>query len=84
MTNLLLDHLTKSDDPRVLNACTTNIRHFFDPKRKIDFDNLKGEYKDSRPYSVYKMYGDSKMALLMLTFKMAEEYKNRGVKVNAM
>ena len=84
MTQLLTDMLKESDDARVLNACTTNIRHFFDPKRKIDFDNLQGEFKDSRPYNIYKMYGDSKMALLMLTFKMADEFKKDGIKVNAV
>ncbi len=86
MTRLLEEHLVKSQDPRVLHACTTNIKHFFDPKREIDFDNLHGEYRDSRPYSVYKMYGDSKMALLLLTFKMVEDYERRGipVKVNAL
>ena len=84
MTRLLADHLAKSPDPRILNACTTNIKHFFDPKRKIEFDNLRGELKETRPYSTYKMYGDSKMALLMLTFKMAEEFKSIGIKVNAL
>ncbi|GHH98067.1 SDR family NAD(P)-dependent oxidoreductase [Neobacillus kokaensis] len=84
MTRLLADHLTKSSDSRVLNACTTNIKNFFDPKRKIEFDNLRGELKGKRPYSTYKMYGDSKMALLMLTFKMAEEYKSMGIKINAL
>lgn len=64
MTRLLADHLAQSQDPRVLNACTTNIKNFFDPKRTIEFDNLRGELKDTRPYSTYKMYGDSKMALL--------------------
>jgi len=84
MTRLLADHLAKSQDPRILHACTTNIKHFFDPKRKIDFDNLRGEYRDSRPHNVYKMYGDSKMALLMLNFKLAEELKSQGIKVNAL
>jgi NAD(P)-dependent dehydrogenase (short-subunit alcohol dehydrogenase family) len=84
MTELLKDVLALSKDPRVLNACTENIMHFFDPKRKIELDNLRGEYKDTRKYSVYKMYGDSKMALLMLTFKMAEEYKSLGIKMNAI
>ena len=84
MTKLLADHLAKSPDPRILNACTTNIKHFFDPKRKIDFGNLRGEHRDSRPYNVYKMYGDSKMALLMLTFKLAEAYKDVGIQVNAL
>lgn len=84
MTQLLIDDLKKSDDARILTACTTNIRHFFEPKRKIDFDNLLGEYKDSRPYSVYKMYGDSKMALLMLTFKLADKFKKDNIKVNSI
>lgn len=84
LIKLLIEMLSKSDDPRILNACSTNIRHFFDSKRKIVFDNLKGEFKDSRGYNSYKMYGDSKMALLMLTFKIAKEYKDLGIKVNAI
>lgn len=84
MTRLLEDHLENSQDPRILNACTTNIKNFFDPKRKIDFDNLRGEFRDTRPYSVYKMYGDSKMALLMLTFIMAEQFKSQKINVNAI
>ncbi len=84
MNKLLIDMLKNSEDARVLNACTTNIRHFFEPKRKIDFDNLQGELIDSRPYNIYKMYGDSKMALLMLTFKMADEFKQDSIKVNAV
>ncbi len=84
MSHLLADSLAKSDDPRVLNACTTNIKNFFDPKRKIEFDNLRGEFKDRRTYSSYKMYGDSKMALFMITIRLAEEWKDRGIKVNAL
>lgn len=84
MTQLLVDMLREAKDARVLNACSTNIRHFFEPKRKIELDNLQGEFKDSRPYNSYKMYGDSKMALLMLTFKMANEFAIDGIKVNAV
>lgn len=84
MTELLKDALACSEDARILNANTENIMHFFDPKRKIEFNNLQGEFKESRPYSVYKMYGDSKMALLMLTFKMSEVYTNDGIKVNSI
>ncbi|MEX0771861.1 MAG: SDR family NAD(P)-dependent oxidoreductase [Balneolales bacterium] len=84
MTELLLDYLEKSDGPRVLSANTTNIKHFFNPKREIEFGNLQGEYKTSRPYNAYKMYGDSKMGLLLLTYKMAEKYKPSGVKVNSL
>jgi NAD(P)-dependent dehydrogenase (short-subunit alcohol dehydrogenase family) len=84
MSQLLTDWLRKSEDARILNACTTNIRYFFEPRRTIDFDNLQGEFKESRSYNSYKMYGDSKMALLLLTFKMAEKYINCGIKVNAV
>ncbi len=83
LSYLLLDLLKQADDPRILNACSTNIRHFFDPNRKIDFENLQGQ-KNNKAYNGYKMYGDSKMALLMLTFKMAEEFKPDGIKVNAV
>lgn len=84
MTGLLLEHLAKSGDARVLFAASTNLKHFFDPKRTIEFDNLRGELAGKRPYTVYKMYGDSKMGLLLLTYRMAEEYREKGVKVNAV
>jgi NAD(P)-dependent dehydrogenase (short-subunit alcohol dehydrogenase family) len=84
LTHLLKDLLAQSDDPRVLTASTTNIKHFFDPKRELDIDDLHGETRGSKPYNVYKRYGDSKMALLMLTFKMAEEFKRDGISVNAV
>lgn len=84
LTELLIESLSASDDARVLNAGSTNLKNFFDPKRRIEFDNLRGEHTDERPYSVYKMYGDSKMALLLLTYRMAEEYRARGIKVNSV
>lgn len=84
MTGLLIDHFKKSDDARILHAGSSIIKEFFNPKREIDFDNLQGEFKDSRRHSVYKMYCQSKMALMMLTFKMAEEYKDDQIKVNAL
>lgn len=84
MTQLLLERLAASSDPRVLNAASTNIKHFFDPKRAIEFDNLRGEFAGRRSYEAYKMYGDSKMALLLLTYRMAEEYRTMGIKVNAV
>jgi NAD(P)-dependent dehydrogenase (short-subunit alcohol dehydrogenase family) len=84
MTELLMKCLAASDDPRVLHAASTNIKNFFDPKRAIEFDNLRGEFAGRRPYTVYKMYGDSKMGLLLLTYQMAKEYRARGIKVNSL
>lgn len=80
LTNLLLDSLKKSDDPRVLNASSNIIKHFFSPKKQIDFENLQGVKNEDYKHSVYNCYRNSKMALLMLTFRMAREYKESGVK----
>ncbi|MDF1618429.1 SDR family NAD(P)-dependent oxidoreductase [Petrocella sp. FN5] len=84
LTYLLKDRLNKSDNPKILNACTVSIRHYFVKNRKIEFDNLQGEYKESRPYNTYRKYGESKMALLLLTFKMSEVLNKYGIKVNAI
>jgi NAD(P)-dependent dehydrogenase (short-subunit alcohol dehydrogenase family) len=84
LTELLLEPLTRSADSRVLFAASTNLKNFFDPKRKIEFDNLRGEFAGTRPYSSYKMYGDSKMAVLLLTYRLAEEYAARGIRFYAV
>ncbi|UCZ55007.1 SDR family NAD(P)-dependent oxidoreductase [Bacillus shivajii] len=83
MTHLLLNHLKKSDDARIFHAGSNIIKHFFDPKKKIEFETLQGENKDPK-FSVYNMYRQSKIAFMMLTFKMADEFKNEGIKVNAL
>lgn len=84
LTSLLLDALVKSNGPRILNACSTNIKHFFDERRKIDFKALCGEAVPEKNYDSYKLYGDSKIGLLMATFKMAQEYKKKNISVNAI
>lgn len=80
LTNLLIDSLKKSNDPRVLNASSNIIKHFFSPKKQIDFENLQGIKANGYKHSVYNCYRNSKIALLMLTFRMADEYKETGVK----
>ncbi len=84
LIRLLKDRLEKSDDARVLNASSNIIKHFFSPKRAIDFENLRGHVNPRKKHSVYNAYCSSKMALLMTTFTMAEELKNSGIKVNAL
>jgi NAD(P)-dependent dehydrogenase (short-subunit alcohol dehydrogenase family) len=84
LTELLLDALSASPDPRILTAGSTAIKTFYDPGRAIEFDNLRGEHARDRPYSVYRMYGDSKMGLLLLTRRMAVEYADRGIRVNCV
>ena len=80
MTNLLLDHLKKSDEPRILHASSNIIKHFFHLKTKITLDNLQGEFKDSRTHSVYKMYCQSKMAFVMLHLKWLKCLKRMASK----
>jgi NAD(P)-dependent dehydrogenase (short-subunit alcohol dehydrogenase family) len=84
MTELLLHHLKKSKDARILHASSSIVKHFFDPKRKVEFDRVIGEMKNTKGFSVYDMYCQSKMALVLLTFKMAKEYEDYGIKVNAL
>jgi NAD(P)-dependent dehydrogenase (short-subunit alcohol dehydrogenase family) len=84
LTELLKNELKKSDDPRVLNASSNIIKHFFSPKKKLDFDNVSGDPDAGYKHSVYANYRDSKMAFLMLSFKMAEEYKELGITVNSL
>ncbi|MFP4557210.1 MAG: SDR family NAD(P)-dependent oxidoreductase [Bacteroidales bacterium] len=80
LTTLLLDSLKRSEDPRVLNASSNIIKHFFSPKKQIDFENLQTIKDKDYKHSVYNCYRNSKIALLMLTFRMAEEHKESGVK----
>ncbi|WP_067839318.1 SDR family NAD(P)-dependent oxidoreductase [Amphibacillus sediminis] len=83
MTSLLYNELKKSEDPRILHAGSNIIKHFLDPKTKIDLSHLlTNNIPDS--FSVYKMYAQSKMALTLLTFKMAEAFKQDGINVNAL
>ena len=84
LTQLLLPQLNNAKQPAILHACTTNIKHFFDPKRQIEFDNMRGEYANQRPFNSYKLYGDSKMALFLLTIKLAEQLKGQRIRVNAL
>lgn len=84
LAGLLSDVLAKSDEPRILNACSTNIKHFFDERRKIDLKALRGESIPGKIYNSYQLYGDSKIGLLMATYKMAQEYKKLGISVNAI
>lgn len=83
MTKLLREHLKQSDDARILYAGSNIIKHFFNYKRTIDVDSMGGRPKDKR-YHVYNMYCDSKMTLLLLTFKMAEMLEKDGINVNAL
>jgi len=80
LIHLLQNHLKKSDDARVLNASSNIIKHFFSQKKEIDFDNLQGITDKNYKHSVYTCYRNSKMAFLILTFKMARDFTKTGIK----
>ena len=91
LTTLLREHLSKSEDPRVLNVGSNIIKHFFSPKMAMDLSDLDGSpaqhaaatgSTDPIGSSVYKRYCRSKMALLMLTRALSEELRPHGIAVN--
>jgi len=84
MTMLLMEHMKKSDDARILHASSNIIKHYFSPKKALDLENLHGITDPKYKHSVYASYRNSKMALLMLTFNMASRFKDSGVKVNSI
>ena len=84
MTMLLRDLLSASDDARILLAGSNIIKHFLNPMKEIDFDHLQKEPENPRDHSVYINYRNSKMALLMLTFRMAEEFADDGIKTYSL
>lgn len=83
MTQLLRDLLRESDDARVLHASSNIIKHFFSPKKTIDTARLTGK-TGADGCNVYHRYRDSKMAFLMLTFRMADELKEVGIKLYSL
>ena len=84
MSMLLRNLLAQSEDARILHAGSNIIKHFLNPQKEIGFDHLQIEPENPRSHSVYVNYRNSKMALLMLTFRMAEEFKGDGIKVYSL
>src|SRR6267143_3965723 len=73
LTNLLLGKLKASAPARIVNVSSNAANG-----SSIDFDNLQGE----RKYSVYSAYGQSKLALNLLTLEFARRLQGTGVTAN--
>lgn len=73
LTNLLLGKLKASAPSRIVNVSSNAARG-----SDIDFDNLQGE----RRYSMIGAYGQSKLALNMLTLEFARRLQGTGVTAN--
>ena len=75
LTNLLIDELKKSDDPRIINVSSAaHSAGRFDP------DNLQGE----KEYSSFRTYANTKLINILFTLELAERLKDLGIAVNAL
>jgi NAD(P)-dependent dehydrogenase (short-subunit alcohol dehydrogenase family) len=75
LTNLLLDVLKASAPARVItvsSAAHGGVR--------MDFDNLQ----NSRGYSGFRAYGQSKLANILFTYELSERLKGTGVMANCL
>jgi len=68
LTNLLLGLLQSSAPARVINVASKM------QSKKIDFDNLQGE----KHFSFMQSYGQSKAALITLTYEFSRRFSNIG------
>lgn len=75
LTNLLLEELKKSDDPRIINiSSAAHAAGRFDP------DNLQGE----KDYNPFKTYANTKLINILFTLELAERLKDTEICVNAL
>jgi NAD(P)-dependent dehydrogenase (short-subunit alcohol dehydrogenase family) len=72
LTNLLLEKMKASAPSRIVNVSSSAARG-----SSVEFDNLQGE----RKYSMFGAYGQSKLALNLLTLEFARRL--RGTRVTA-
>lgn len=75
LTELLLDTLKASAPSRIINVSSMNHRN-----NRIAFENLQGEKK----YNMWKAYGQSKLALVLFTYELADRLKNTDITVNTL
>jgi retinol dehydrogenase 14 len=73
LTNLLLEKMKASAPSRIVNVSSNAAR-----RSSIEFDNLQGEKK----YSMLSAYGQSKLALNLLTLEFARRLRGTGVTAN--
>lgn len=73
LTSLLLDKLESSAPSRIVNVSSDAS-----DGAKIDFENLQGEKK----YSMFGNYGQSKLALNLLTVEFSRRLSGSGVTAN--
>ena len=75
LSNLLLDYLKKSDNPRIINVSSTAHK-----SGKFDPENLQSEKK----FGPFSTYSDTKLLNILFTIELARRLKDDGITVNAL
>lgn len=75
LTRLLFSRLASSAPSRVVNVASAAHQG-----ARLEFENLQGE----RRFSGYRIYGRSKLAVLLETYQFARRTADAGVTVNAL
>lgn len=75
LTNLLIDTLSKSEDPRIINVISGLYRY-----SNLDWKDLMMKYR----YMPIVCYGRSKLMLAMFTLELADRLKEKKISVNAV
>jgi retinol dehydrogenase 14 len=73
LTELVFDKLKSSAPSRIVNVSSDGANG-----SKIDFDNLQGEKK----YNTFGQYGQSKLALNLITVELSRRLNGTGVTAN--
>jgi len=76
LTNLLLDIIKSSAPSRIINVASAAHK-----RAKIDFDDLESKNKK---YSLFRVYGISKLAEILFTYELSRRLDGTGVTVNAL
>ena len=75
LTNLLLDTLKKSSDPRIINVSSAGYK-----SGKFDTGNFQSEKK----FGTFSTYCNTKLLNILFTFELAERLKDTGITVNTL
>jgi len=74
LTNLLIDMIKRGPSGKIINV-TSGLHK----RGSLDFDDLQG--KNSSSFSGWRAYNNSKLALVMFTYILAEKLKGTSVSV---
>jgi NAD(P)-dependent dehydrogenase (short-subunit alcohol dehydrogenase family) len=75
LSHLLVDRLRAGAPARIVNVASAAHKG-----QTLDFTDLEA----SRSYSGFRVYGRSKLALIMMTYELARRLEGSGITVNAL